>query len=46
MPCLDEDEILGLLDGELSALARNEVEAHLDTCKACRQLLAAAAPQR
>jgi tetratricopeptide (TPR) repeat protein len=40
--CLDENQILDLLERRLSDEVRSEVEAHLDTCQACRQLVAAA----
>ncbi len=43
--CVGEDEIVLLLDGALSTRTRDEVHAHLDTCEACRRLVAAAARQ-
>jgi eukaryotic-like serine/threonine-protein kinase len=42
--CPDEERILLLLDGELPDDARAEIEAHVDTCGACRRLLALAVP--
>jgi hypothetical protein len=42
--CLDEDAVLLLLEGKLSAGAHAEVEAHLDGCETCRRLVGAAAP--
>jgi serine/threonine-protein kinase len=42
--CLDENQLLLLLDGALSGGAREAAEAHLDACAACRRLVGAAAP--
>ena len=41
--CLDDDQILLLLSGKLLATSREEVEAHLDACEACRLVVGAAA---
>jgi anti-sigma factor RsiW len=41
--CLDEDQIVLLLEGQLTDIARARVDAHLDVCSACRRLVAAAA---
>ena len=38
--CLDENRVVALLDGALSAGSRAEVEAHLDGCAVCRRLVA------
>lgn len=37
--CLDDDRALALVDGALSLEAREEIEAHLDTCAACRRFV-------
>jgi len=37
--CLDDDRILALLEGRLSAGEERSVEAHLDACGRCRRLL-------
>jgi serine/threonine-protein kinase len=42
--CLDEDQIVLLLEGRLPEGERAEVEAHLDGCAACRRVVGAAAP--
>ena len=42
--CLDETQILLLLEGNLPEDARADVEAHLDECESCRRLVGAAAP--
>jgi serine/threonine-protein kinase len=39
--CLDENQIVQMLDGRLHAAARVEAEAHLGSCDACRRLVAA-----
>lgn len=39
MSHLDEGQLTCLLDGELTATERTEVEAHLATCSECRALL-------
>ncbi len=44
MICLDEGQVLLLLEGGLGDAARVEIEAHLDACEACRRLVGAAAP--
>ncbi len=41
--CLDDDQILLLIEGKLPAGARAEAEAHLDACEACRRLVGIAA---
>ncbi len=41
MRCLDENQILLVLEGEIPC---SEVEEHLDACAACRRVLGAAAP--
>ncbi|QSQ24796.1 tetratricopeptide repeat protein [Pyxidicoccus parkwayensis] len=40
MGCIDESLFMKLLLGELSPEQRTEVDTHLDTCAACRQLVA------
>jgi tetratricopeptide (TPR) repeat protein len=40
MRCIDESLFMKLLLGELSPEQTAEVDAHLDTCAACRQLVA------
>lgn len=37
--CLDDDRALALVDGQLSLDAREEIEAHLDRCAACRRFV-------
>lgn len=37
--CLDDDRALALVDGQLSTAAREAIEAHLDTCAACRRFV-------
>jgi formylglycine-generating enzyme required for sulfatase activity len=44
--CLDDGEILLLIDGLLPGIRRAEVEAHLDTCADCRKVLGAVAHGR
>src|SRR6266542_3126138 len=39
IPCLDENRVVSYVDGSLPAAQRAEVDAHLDGCVACRQLL-------
>jgi predicted Ser/Thr protein kinase len=39
-PCLDDNALTALLDGEVSAEARRDIEAHVDACAACRALVA------
>jgi len=41
MPCLDDNTVAAFMDGTLSPEARLEVERHVESCAACRQLLAA-----
>lgn len=41
MSCLTDLEIIGFAEGTLSAIARHDVELHLDTCPSCFDLLAA-----
>ncbi|MEM6292288.1 MAG: serine/threonine-protein kinase [Myxococcota bacterium] len=38
-PCLEENEIVDLVTGNLDAEAAAEAEAHIDTCNACRLVL-------
>ncbi|OJY15697.1 MAG: hypothetical protein BGO98_23790 [Myxococcales bacterium 68-20] len=38
--CLDENSALELLDGRLSSTARARVERHIESCDACRELVA------
>lgn len=38
--CLDENAALALVDGTLAPLARAQVERHLESCDACRELVA------
>jgi len=42
--CLDEEQILRVLEGGIEGAERDAIEAHLDGCAACRRLVAAAAP--
>src|SRR5262245_29839756 len=37
----DREEISAYLDGELDLAARQELESHLETCAACRELVTA-----
>jgi eukaryotic-like serine/threonine-protein kinase len=39
--CLDEDTVLAFADGKLEGERRGQVEAHLATCTACTDLVAA-----
>src|SRR5690349_12161903 len=41
--CLDPDTVLGWLDGQLSVRRAGALEAHIDGCSACRQLVSEAA---
>jgi tetratricopeptide (TPR) repeat protein len=41
MACLDDNTVAALMGGELSGEAKAEVERHVETCAACRQLVAA-----
>jgi len=43
-PCPDETTLVAFLEGRLAAEAVAQVDAHLATCAACRDLVAAAAP--
>lgn len=45
MKCLDDNQVVLLLDGALAEGALAEVEAHLDECVACRRVVGAAAPR-
>jgi hypothetical protein len=40
-PCLDESRVVAFVAGELSVALRDSVEAHIDDCDSCRQVLAA-----
>jgi tetratricopeptide (TPR) repeat protein len=42
-PCLNEDQILAFVEGDLVAADRSTLEAHLVDCVACSDLLAGAA---
>jgi tetratricopeptide (TPR) repeat protein len=42
-PCLTEARLLQLMEGTLASEALAQVNAHLDTCRACRELAAAIA---
>lgn len=42
-PCLDEPELLALFTGSSDGEERARLEAHLDLCSACRQIVAALA---
>jgi serine/threonine-protein kinase len=44
MRCLDENGVAAFVDGQLSREARAEVNAHVDGCEGCRELLARMAP--
>jgi tetratricopeptide (TPR) repeat protein len=41
--CLSEDTIVSLLEGRLDGMGVDRATAHLDTCAACRELIAEAA---
>ena len=43
-PCPDETTLVAFLEGRLGGAAVAAVDAHLGTCAACRDLVAAAAP--
>ena len=43
-PCPDETTLVAFLEGRLGGAAVATVDAHLGTCAACRDLIAAAAP--
>ncbi len=38
MTCLDDDIVLGLVEGRLAV--HGDIEAHLDTCESCREVVA------
>jgi serine/threonine protein kinase len=40
MECLDENAIVEFAEGALSPVARAQIEGHIDTCTACRELVA------
>ena len=40
MACLDDNTLAAFLGGELTDAQRADVQAHLETCSACRQLVA------
>ncbi|MFP2912699.1 anti-sigma factor family protein [Pyxidicoccus sp. 3LFB2] len=46
MRCIDESLFMKLLLGELSPEQTTEVDAHLDSCAACRQLVAQGCARR
>src|SRR5262249_50323139 len=37
--CLDDDTVLGLIEGRLAATALADVDAHLDVCASCRDVV-------
>ncbi|MCA9623657.1 MAG: zf-HC2 domain-containing protein, partial [Myxococcales bacterium] len=41
--CLDDAVVLAMLEGRLDAESLEEVDAHVDTCPACRELVLGAA---
>ena len=43
MGCLDDNDVLALMSGTVTADRRSELEAHLDQCDSCRHLVAASA---
>jgi len=43
MSCLDDNTVAAFFDGKLPPPARVQVEAHVDTCSACRHLVASLA---
>jgi hypothetical protein len=43
--CIDEDQALGMIDGTLTSDERANIERHIDTCSACRELLSGLAQQ-
>lgn len=45
-PCLDDHELLALLEARLSLAARAAALGHLDLCHACLQIVAALAAGR
>jgi tRNA A-37 threonylcarbamoyl transferase component Bud32/tetratricopeptide (TPR) repeat protein len=44
MNCLDENVVLKFLEGRLPSARVQDIEAHLQTCEACRDLVALSAP--
>jgi eukaryotic-like serine/threonine-protein kinase len=44
MTCLDDNQVVAFIDGQLSSEARAAVEQHLAECADCRRLLAGAVP--
>ncbi len=50
MTCLDDDIVLGLVEGRLAAAALADVDEHLDGCESCRDVISqvarAQAPSR
>jgi tetratricopeptide (TPR) repeat protein len=44
MSCLDENAVLKFLEGRLPGPRVRDIEAHLRTCEACRDLVALSAP--
>ena len=40
MTCLDDDIVLGLVEGRLAAAILADVDVHLDTCPSCRDVVA------
>ena len=43
--CLSDDEVVAFGHGDVETRARDEIEAHLDGCAACRRLVAALATE-
>ncbi|HET6284532.1 MAG TPA: serine/threonine-protein kinase [Polyangia bacterium] len=41
--CIDENAVLGFLEGALSSTAQDRIQAHLSVCRACLALITAAA---
>ena len=39
MTCLDDDQVLGLVEGRLAAAVLAHVDEHLDGCEACREVI-------
>lgn len=44
MACLDDNTLAELVDGSISAADRGRVQAHIDGCPSCRELVATLAP--
>jgi hypothetical protein len=38
-PCLDENEVLAFVEGEVDAAARQRGEVHLEACVTCRRVV-------